>query len=159
MRINAFSDLCLRVVMLLSAAADSSPPDTARRGTALLTSHQIADSVGIPYSHVSKAVIRLRELGLVEVARGRAGGAAISAAGRVATVGWLLRRLDNRPDVADCHTPLGECPLLDGCGLRGALARAREAFYSELDDVVISSLAAKRPGRPVFVALDTMFRS
>lgn len=139
--------------MLLSAAADRS-----QQGPILLTSQQIADSVGIPYSHVSKAVIRLRELGLVEVIRGRAGGASISTSGRVATVGWLLRQLDNRPDVADCHTPLGDCPLLDGCGLRGALARAREAFYGELDSVVIASLAAKRPGQPVFVALDTMLR-
>ncbi|MDJ0354802.1 Rrf2 family transcriptional regulator [Paenarthrobacter sp. PH39-S1] len=164
MRINAFSDLCLRVVMLLAAPEYASPQVTspqgsAVKGSALLTSQQIADSVGIPYNHVSKAVIRLRELGLVDVTRGRGGGAVISSRGRSATVGWLLRRLDVRPDVADCHTASGDCPLSDGCGLRGALARAREAFYAELDDVVIASLAENRQSGRVFVALDTVFRS
>ena len=95
---------------------------------------------GPPYNHVSKAIIRLRELGLVEVTRGRSGGVRISADGRLATVGWLLRQLDTRSDLAGCETPSGPCPLSGGCGLRAALRRAREAFYSELDDLVISTL-------------------
>lgn len=143
MRINAFSDVCLRVVMLLAAAPEAE----------LLTSRVISDGVATPYNHVSKAIIRLRELGLVEAVRGRFGGVRISAAGRRATVGWLLRRLDTRADVADCETPDGNCPLCDGCGLRSALRRAREAFYSELDDTVISALPQRRPTGPVFLRL------
>ncbi len=150
--------------MLLSAtqdvaARDNVPSDYTPLSSTLLTSQQIADRVGIPYNHVSKAVIRLRELGLVDVTRGRGGGAAISNRGRMATVGWLLRRLDVRVDVADCRTPQGDCPLIGGCGLRGALARAREAFYGELDAVVISSLTRSSQDGPVFVALDTLFRA
>lgn len=145
MRINAFSDLCLRVVMLLAAT----------RGGELLTSQQIADGVGVPYNHVSKAVIRLRELGLLDVTRGRSGGAVISAEGRRATVGSVLRTLDTRATVADCHTPNGSCPLSLDCGLQGALARAREAFYAELDAVVISELPHERQMAPVFVTLST----
>ncbi|HEV7166384.1 MAG TPA: Rrf2 family transcriptional regulator [Micrococcaceae bacterium] len=145
MRINAFSDLCLRVVMLLASA----------RRNGLLTSQQIADGVGVPYSHVSKAVIRLRELGLVDVTRGRSGGATISAAGEQATVGALLRSLDTRTTVADCHTPNGDCPMSLDCGLQGALARAREAFYAELDAVVISALPHQSQMGPVLVTLGT----
>ena len=128
MRINAFSDVCLRVVMLLAASPTG----------ALMTSRAISDAIATPYNHVSKAIIRLRELGLIEVARGRFGGVWISAEGRRATVGWLLRQLDTRLDLAACETPAGPCPLLDGCGVRGALRRAREAFYVELDSVVIA---------------------
>jgi Rrf2 family nitric oxide-sensitive transcriptional repressor len=84
--------------------------------------------------------MRLRELGLVESVRGRTGGVRISPAGRTATVGWLLRQLDPRTDVADCETPHGDCPLSGGCGLRMALRRAREAFYAELDGTVIAEL-------------------
>lgn len=134
MRITAFSDVCLRVVMLLA---------TVPAG-ALLTSRVIAEGVGTPYNHVTKAVTRLRELGLVEVERGRSGGARISELGRVATVGALLRSLDTRVDLTACETPEGPCPLLHGCGLRGALRVAREAFYAALDDQVI---AAQAPGR------------
>ncbi|WP_026536033.1 RrF2 family transcriptional regulator [Arthrobacter sp. H14] len=145
MRINAFSDVCLRALMLLVAAPEGS----------LLTSKAIADAAGTPYNHVSKAVIRLRGLGLVDVSRGRAGGASISDFGRRATVGWLLRQLDGRMDLADCETPQGSCPLNHQCGLRAALRRAREAFYAELDEVVIGDLPNGEQMGPVFVTLAT----
>ena len=130
MRINAFSDVSLRALMFLA---------TLPAGE-LATSRVIAEAVATPYSHVSKAVMRLRELGLVESLRGRTGGVRISPAGRTATVGGLLRQLDTHPDVAACETPHGDCPLSGGCGLRAALRRGREAFYSELDDIVIADL-------------------
>ncbi|WP_407343982.1 RrF2 family transcriptional regulator [Pengzhenrongella phosphoraccumulans] len=134
MRINAFSDVALRVLILLAATPATPEAD-------VLTSKALAVGVATPYHHVAKIVARLRELELIEVTRGRAGGVRISPAGRLATVGWVLRALETRTDVADCETPTGVCPLIDGCGLRGALGRARNAFYSELDDVTISSLA------------------
>ena len=130
MRINAFSDVSLRALMFLA---------TLPAGE-LASSRIIAEAVATPYSHVSKAIMRLRELGLVESVRGRTGGVRISSDGRTATVGWLLRQLDTRLDVADCATPHGDCPLSGGCGLRAALRRARESFYAELDDVVIAGL-------------------
>ena len=137
------SDVCLRVMMVLAPAAG------------LLTSRVIADEIDTPYNHVSKAVIRLRDLGLVDVVRGRSGGLRISEEGRRATVGSLLRSLDTREDLADCRTPAGDCPLILGCGLRPALRRAREAFYSELDDVVITGLTNSRQLGPVLVSLNT----
>ncbi|HAM25460.1 MAG TPA: Rrf2 family transcriptional regulator [Microbacteriaceae bacterium] len=140
MRINAFSDVCLRVVMLLAASPEG----------ALMTSRAISDAIATPYNHVSKAIIRLRELGLVEVARGRSGGVQISGEGRRATIGRLLRQLDTRVDLAACETPDGPCPLLDGCGVRGALRRAREAFYTELDGVVIANQPHHQPATRVF---------
>ncbi len=143
MRINAFSDVCLRVVMLLAAAPEN----------VTFTSRVVAAEVGTPYNHVSKALLRLRELGLVEALRGRNGGVRISALGRQATVGWLLRQLDTRTDLAACDTPNGPCPLLDGCGLRGALRRARESFYRELDELVISSLWHENPNGPILFEL------
>ena len=139
MRISAFSDVCLRVLMLLAEPADPG----------LTTARVIAERVGTPYNHVSKAVIRLRELGLVEVVRGRSGGVRLSAQG------WLLRRLDTRTDVAACETPHGQCPLLAGCGLRSALGRAREAFYTELDALIIANLPHGHLAGPVLVGLTT----
>ncbi|MDJ0337383.1 Rrf2 family transcriptional regulator [Cryobacterium sp. PH31-O1] len=143
MRINAFSDVCLRVVMLLCAAPES----------VTLTSRVVAAEVGTPYNHVSKALLRLRELGLIEAIRGRSGGVRISALGRAVTVGALLRQLDTRTDLAACESPNGPCPLLSGCGLRGSLRRAREAFYRELDGLVISKLPHGKSTGPVLVEL------
>lgn len=149
MRINAFSDVCLRIVMVLCAAPENR----------LVTTRDIAGQVDTPYHHVSKAIIRLRELGLVEAVRGRAGGVRIADAGRRATVGWVLRQLDTRVDLADCETADGDCPLIGGCGLRAALSSAREAFYAALDDVVIASLAPERSGQPVALTLGSRPRS
>jgi len=143
MRINAFADVSLRAMMVLAAAPDGE----------LLTTRSIADAVGTPYNHVSKTMVKLRELGMIDVERGRRGGARLSTAGRTATVGRLLRALDTRTDPADCITAAGACPLVNECRLRAALGRAREAFYRELDDLVVASLPTSRQMDPVFQAI------
>lgn len=143
MKINAFADVSLRALMVLAAAPD---------GT-LLTTQNIADAVGTPYNHVSKAMAKLRGLGLIDVERGRAGGSRLSAAGSRATVGQLLRQLDTRSDAADCVGPSGNCPLINECRLRTAMAKAREAFYRELDGVVVAELPTSRQMTPVFEAI------
>jgi len=140
MKINAFADVSLRALMVLAAA----PAAT------LLTTQNIADAVGTPYNHVSKAMAKLRTLGLIDVERGRSGGSRLSSAGRQATVGQVLRDLDTRTDAADCVAPGGNCPLIHECRLRAALARAREAFYRELDGVVVAELPGSRQMTPVF---------
>jgi len=143
MKINAFADVSLRAMMVLAAAADGE----------LLTTQSIADAVGTPYNHVSKAMAKLRTLGLIDVERGRNGGSRLSVAGRDVTVGQLLRALDTRTDPADCVAAAGTCPLITECRLRGALGRAREAFYRELDDIVVASLPTTRQMNPVFQAI------
>lgn len=140
MKINAFADVSLRALMVLAAAP----------GGALLTTQNIADSVGTPYNHVSKAMAKLRSMGLIEVVRGRTGGSRLSHAGRLATVGQVLRQLDTRTDAAECVAPGGNCPLINDCKLRSALSRAREAFYQELDSIVIVDLPGSRQMAPVF---------
>ncbi|MDQ0675793.1 Rrf2 family nitric oxide-sensitive transcriptional repressor [Pseudarthrobacter siccitolerans] len=140
MKINAFADVSLRALMVLAAAP----------GGTLLTTQNIADTVGTPYNHVSKAMAKLRNLGLIEVERGRTGGSRLSHAGRVATVGQILRQLDTRTDAAECMAPGGNCPLINECKLRSALSRAREAFYRELDSVMIADLPVSRQMEPVF---------
>jgi Rrf2 family nitric oxide-sensitive transcriptional repressor len=143
MKINAFADVSLRAMMVLAAAPDGG----------LLTTQSIADAVATPYNHVSKAMVKLRELGMIDVERGRSGGSRLSSAGRVATVGQLLRQLDTRTDAADCIAAAGACPLIHECRLREALARARDAFYRELDDIVVASLPTSRQMAPVFQAI------
>ena len=143
MKINAFADVSLRAMMVLAAAPDGG----------LLTTQSIADAVGTPYNHVSKAMAKLRELGMIDVDRGRNGGSRLSSAGRVATVGQLLRQLDTRLTRPTAWPPPGRCPLINECGLRGALTRAREAFYRELDDIVVASLPTSRQMTPVFQAI------
>ncbi|VXC39897.1 hypothetical protein ARTHRO9AX_30233 [Arthrobacter sp. 9AX] len=62
--------------------------------------------------------------------------------------GWT--RPGTATDAAERVGPGGNCPLLNECQLRSALSRAREAFYRELDGVVIAGLPGSRQMDPVF---------
>lgn len=108
-----------------------------------LTTREISEQIDIPYNHVSKAVLDLRNAGALEVTRGRFGGSRITETGLDLSVGALLRRLDGHQDLVDCVTSDGRaCPLLAGCKLRSALSRARQAFYEELDPLTVRELTA-----------------
>lgn len=131
MQLTRFTDLGLRAVMLLAAGEFEGQR---------VTTGQIAANAGASENHIAKAVSRLVELGLVHARRGRIGGLTLTDAGRVASVGWLVRELEGDREVIVCdgETP---CPLIAGCRLRPALADAKEAFYAELDRYTVADLA------------------
>lgn len=131
MQLTRFTDLGLRAMMLLSAGEFADKRVTTGR---------IAASAGASENHIAKAVSRLVELGLVEARRGRIGGLSLTEAGRTASVGWLVRELEGDREVVSCQGETA-CPLIAGCRLRHALARAKEAFYAELDNYTVSDLA------------------
>ncbi|MCW4466866.1 Rrf2 family transcriptional regulator [Glutamicibacter sp. MNS18] len=131
MRLSAYTDVCLRTLMVLGA-----------RGGQRLTSREISELIDIPYNHVTKAVLELGNLGALDVTRGRYGGASITEAGLRMSLGELLRTLDWREDVVDCttHDALRDCPLSGGCRLRSALRQARDAFYNSLDSLTVAEV-------------------
>lgn len=129
-KLSAFTDVCLRVMMLLGSRPDQQ-----------ITTRDIAEQIDVPYNHVAKAVLELRNRQAIEVTRGRYGGSQITPQGLQLAVGTLMRELNLRDDVVDCISEAGvPCPLLTGCMLRSALRRAREAFYAELDELRIQDL-------------------
>lgn len=143
-KLSAFADVCLRIMMLLGSRRDEQ-----------ITTRDIAEEIGVPYNHVAKAVLELRNRQAIEVARGRYGGSQITAHGLQLTVGTLMRELDTRDDVVDCVSEAGvPCPLIAMCTLRSALRRAREAFYAELDTLRVEDLTSASSTRllpfPIF---------
>lgn len=143
MRLTAFSDIALRVLLLTGAVSVGEK----------LTTRAIAEGVGAPYHHVTKTVGRLVGLGLLASSRGRTGGVSITPAGLEASLGGLLRELEAGAAMVECESPGGRCPLDNGCRLRFALSRAREAFYRELDGVRVRDLVSERQVGPVLVSL------
>ncbi|MFC0582004.1 RrF2 family transcriptional regulator [Micrococcoides hystricis] len=134
MKLSAFADVCLRVMMFTGAENRESGAQ------ALTTTQELADAIQVPYNHVAKAVLQLRKLGVLEVTRGRSGGTRISPDGMDTSVGAILRQLDTREDVVDCETTNHTCPLASRCRLRRALRDAREAFYATLDPLTVADL-------------------
>ena len=145
MQLMQFTDLGLRVVMRLTVADGERP-----------SSREIAKQLAVSYTHATKVVTRLAELGLVDARRGRGGGLAITELGRTASVGWLVRRLEGEDEVVECDGT-NPCPLRSNCRLRGALRRAQTAFYEALDDITLAELAAP-PTRNVLLALPRVGR-
>ncbi|GEC98116.1 transcriptional regulator [Kocuria varians] len=143
MRLTAFSDIALRVLLLMGGL----DPET------MLSTQRIADGVGAPYNHVAKTVARLRSMGLLCSQRGRSGGVMLTEEGREARVGQVLRVLEADTAIVECEADEAACPLNHGCRLRRALANAREAFYRELDTVSIAELVNPRQVGPIAVQL------
>ncbi|MGV0715486.1 Rrf2 family transcriptional regulator [Mycolicibacterium sp. XJ662] len=132
MQLTRFTDLGLRAMMLLAAG---------EVGEQRITTRSIAVGANASEHHVAKAVTRLSELGMVQARRGRVGGLSLTDAGRQASVGWLVRRLEDDREVIECDGDGADaCPLVPACRLRRALAAAKEAFYRELDHYTVSDL-------------------
>ncbi|MEV8022828.1 Rrf2 family transcriptional regulator [Streptomyces sp. NPDC086554] len=146
MRLTRFTDLALRVLMRLSVEEGELP-----------TTREVAAAMNVPYTHTAKVVAKLQHMGLVEARRGRGGGLALTASGRHASVGGLVRELEGPGDVVDCEgtTP---CPLRSACRLRGALRQAQEAFFAALDPLTLSDLT-KAPTGPLLVTLSATPRA
>ena len=130
MQLTRFTDLGLRAMMLLAAGESREQRVTTRA---------IAASAGASENHIAKAISRLAELGLVHTRRGRVGGLELTDAGRVVSIGRLVRSLEGDREVIDCAGD-SPCPLVPACRLRRALAEAKEAFYAELDRYTITDL-------------------
>lgn len=142
MRLTAFSDVSLRVLMLLSGLEGEQ-----------ISTQKIAEGVGTPYNHVAKSVAFLANLGLVESTRGRTGGVRLSEAGARATVGQVLRASEGDIPMVECEGGANDCPMRHACSLKKILANAREEFFKILDPVVISKLPNEQQMGPVFLEL------
>ncbi|MFJ6936764.1 RrF2 family transcriptional regulator [Streptomyces sp. NPDC101132] len=134
MRLTRFTDLALRVLMRLAVEGDDLP-----------TTRDVAATMRVPYTHTAKVVARLQHLGLVEARRGRGGGLTLTAAGRAASVGGVVRELEGAGDVVECEGT-EPCPLRSACLLRGALRRAQEAFFGTLDPLTVEDLVGAPTG-------------
>ncbi|MGW6918220.1 RrF2 family transcriptional regulator [Kitasatospora sp. NPDC054939] len=141
MRLTKSTDIALRIAMRLAVLDEGANP----------TTRDVAESVGVPYTHAAKVVSRLQHLGAVEARRGRGGGLVLTYAGRRGSLGLLLRELEGVGDVVGCEDE-PPCPLRAACRLRGALRKAQEAFFAELDPLCIDDLVASPTG-PVLLSL------
>src|SRR3972149_5827068 len=139
MQLTQFTDLGLRVVMRLAVLdADASP-----------STRVIAEQLNVSYSHATKVVTQLGELGIVTTRRGRGGGLSITKPARPPPIGWLARRLEGSGEVVDCEGDK-PCPLRGGCLLRSALRDAQEAFFVSLDAVMIDDVIS-HPAKTVLL--------
>jgi Rrf2 family nitric oxide-sensitive transcriptional repressor len=125
MRLTRYTDYAMRTLLYVAAHNDR-----------LCSISQIAGAYGISKSNIMKVVSDLAEAGYLDTVRGRHGGVRLARPANAINVGGVIRHTEEDFDLADC----GSCIIAAGCGVRGALGKAVEAFLMVLDEYSLADL-------------------
>jgi Rrf2 family nitric oxide-sensitive transcriptional repressor len=134
MRLTLFTDYSLRVLLVL-----------ATRTEGLVTIADLSQAYGISQAHLMKVTHMLGKSGWVETVRGRNGGMRLAMHPSRIKVGTVVRQLESDFAVVECFGADNQCVLTGGCELASVLARATQAFLSELDQYSLADLANASP--------------
>lgn len=102
---------------------------------------EVAEAYGISVNHLAKVAQRLTQLGWVSSQRGRGGGLKLAEGTRELTLGHVVRTLEPKGTLVECHGADSDCPIEPACRLKSALAEAQEAFYVSLDQHTLAEMA------------------
>jgi Rrf2 family nitric oxide-sensitive transcriptional repressor len=131
MRITAYSDYSLRLLMYLAISPDG-------RGTIT----DVAERYEISRAHVMKVAHQLGRAGYIETVRGRSGGLRLGRPAEVIRVGDVLRLTETDFNIVPCFESGKLCVITPACVLKRALAEATYAFLATLDGYTLADLAA-----------------
>jgi Rrf2 family nitric oxide-sensitive transcriptional repressor len=102
---------------------------------------EVTAAYDISRHHLAKVVQSLAKLGYIETRRGRGGGIQLAQKPEAIWVGRLVRQTENASAIVECFDPRTNTCRLDGCcQLKGALAKAQDAFYESLNQHSLASL-------------------
>jgi Rrf2 family nitric oxide-sensitive transcriptional repressor len=142
MRLTAYTDFSLRVLMYLALHPDRRP-----------TIAEIAGRYGISKAHLMKVVYQLGLMGYVETIRGKGGGMRLAKRLEDITVGEIVRRTEPDMALVACFEAGGTpCVIAPACRLKGKLGEARAAFLKVLDDCTLAEVMENRPALEVLLA-------
>lgn len=104
----------------------------------------MAQAYGLSRNHLLKVAQTLRDLGIVETTRGRAGGIRLARAEEIA-VGALVRATEEEFALAECMQAGGHsCVISPACQLKGMLHEALGAFLAVLDKYTLADIVQNR---------------
>jgi Rrf2 family nitric oxide-sensitive transcriptional repressor len=135
MQLTLFSDYSLRVLLYLSAHRERRVPLP-----------EISAAYGISQNHLVKVVQRLIEERLVESVRGRGGGLRLAQEPCDINVAAVVRLTEPNLNLVECFDArTNTCPIDPACGLKKALVRAQNAFFSELERYSLADFTSRGP--------------
>ena len=142
MRLTAYTDFSLRVLMYLALHPDRRP-----------TIAEIAGRYGISKAHLMKVVYQLGLNGYVDTTRGKGGGLTLARRLEDVTIGEIVRQTEPDMALVACFDPSAPvCIIAPACRLKGKLNEARTAFLKVLDDCTLAEVMGNRAALEVLLA-------
>ncbi len=135
MRLTAFTDYSLRVLIYL--AVNSDQPATISR---------IAQKYDISRNHLMKVVHELSQKGYLIALRGKGGGLRLSRAPADINLGELIRSMETDMAIAECFGAKNTCIITPACSLRPVFSEALNAFLAVLDTYSLADVAPGKRG-------------
>ena len=127
----------------------------ATRRDVACTVNDVAEAYGLSRNHLLKVAQTLRDLGLVETTRGRAGGIRLARAPREIGIGALVRATEEEFSLAECMQAGGRaCAISPACRLKGMLHEALGAFLSVLDKYTLADIVRDRASLGPLLGID-----
>ena len=134
MRLTAFTDYSLRVLMYLAADPD-------RRATVA----EICAAYDVKANHLTKVVHHLAKRGWIATVRGKGGGLTLAQPAAQIRVGEVVRDTEGQALPAECFSAeASRCAIVGQCRLKGVLGEAVEAFHAVLDRYTLADITANR---------------
>lgn len=130
MQLNKFTDYALRILMYVAQ-----PRET------LYTIAELAENLQVSENHTMKIVHFMAKQQWIITTRGKGGGIKFKPETAQLSLGAIIRILQGNQAVVECHNP--PCILRSNCGLKGILAQALEAFYTHLDQYLLSDVLSQ----------------
>ncbi|MBK8120608.1 MAG: Rrf2 family transcriptional regulator [Sulfuritalea sp.] len=130
MKLTAFSDYTLRVLMFLALNRDR-----------LATIPEIAAAYGISENHLMKVVHQLARSGVIESVRGKGGGIRLAREPESIRLGQVVRASEGRAPIVECLSgDAAACRIAPACRLANLLVRAFDALFATLDEYTLADL-------------------
>jgi Rrf2 family transcriptional regulator, nitric oxide-sensitive transcriptional repressor len=132
MQLTKFSDYALRVLMYTHAA-----------GGRRVTIEETAAAYCISRAHLMKVVNSLTRAGYLTALRGRSGGLVLARPAEDIRLGEVVRATEPGFAIVECFSGSNQCALTGRCRLARVFDRALTAFFVELNQHTLASVALK----------------
>ncbi|CZF85073.1 MULTISPECIES: nitric oxide-sensing transcriptional repressor NsrR [Grimontia] len=129
MQLTSFTDYGLRALIYLATLPEGE----------LTSITVVTEKYGVSRNHMVKIVHRMSKIGLVEAVRGKNGGIRLGKSADRIVIGDVIRALEPL-QLVNCEQQ--NCHITSACRIKGALARALDAFLDEMDRYTLHDMVS-----------------